>query len=105
MYRPTIHIIPSTHALSGKERISFHADSEAAKLDTEAHLRPNRHGEWRGARAPSSRPGGGGDDPVGGEGLPHQGQSQWGVSLVPPGMDERLADPRLMEAIRRQHGR
>ncbi len=31
------------------QRIPHHADSEMARLDAEAHLRPNRHGEWGGA--------------------------------------------------------
>ena len=105
-------------------------NSEAAKLDTEAHPRPNRgveRGGWnRGAERGVSGVWGGdwtGTLPLflplslrspftlpplplpQARTAPAEQQSQWGVSLAPPGTDEKLADPRLMAAIRRQHGR
>ncbi|GAX86484.1 hypothetical protein CEUSTIGMA_g13893.t1, partial [Chlamydomonas eustigma] len=76
---------------------SFDLTAQQVMIDMEAHLRPNRHGEWCGAHLNKE------------ELLPHQTRGpsgmQWGVALTPPGMDEKVADPRLMASIRRQHGR
>ena len=67
----------------GPGRLSNTADTWAAKLDTAAHLRPGRHGEWT---------------PNSGQG-PAEGY-RWGVSSTPPG--GQSMDPRMREIIRSQ---
>uniref|UniRef100_A0A7R9Z669 Protein kinase domain-containing protein n=1 Tax=Chlamydomonas euryale TaxID=1486919 RepID=A0A7R9Z669_9CHLO len=81
-------------SIIGLERIPHHADAEMASADAEAHLRPNRHGEWGGAFTLS------------GDMAAHAGP-MWGVSLTHCGAREAevAADPLLLEAVRRQHAR
>lgn len=59
------------------------ADSKQATLDSEQHLRPNRHGEWSQQPLPASNSArtGGRSEPGGGT---------WGVSLMPPGGCTRM---------------
>lgn len=86
--------LPCMAARTGYERIPFHADAAAAALEPEKHLVKGRHGEW----APSSL----------GEGHPKRPPvtaGTWGVTLLPPGMDEGTADKAYVDTIRMQHGR
>lgn len=62
------------------------ADTWNAKLDTAAHLKPGRMGEWTEHSGSGTQAG-----------------PRWGVSMTPPG-NEGL-DPKLQEVIRSQQRR
>ena len=70
----------------GQARLSNVADTWLAKLDTAAHLKPGRHGEWfqtiNSGTGPAAGP-------------------RWGVSMTPPGNADGI-DPKLQEIIRSQ---
>ena len=68
----------------GQARLSNVADTWRAKLDTAAHLKPGRHGEWsiNSGTGPAAGP-------------------RWGVSMTPPG-SEGLDPARLQDIIRSQ---
>ena len=68
----------------GQARLSNVADTWLAKLDTAAHLKPGRHGEWsiNSGSGPAAGP-------------------RWGVSMTPPG-DNKGLDSKLQEIIRSQ---
>lgn len=68
----------------GQARLSNVADTWMAKLDTAAHLKPGRHGEWsvHSGMGPAAGP-------------------RWGVSMTPPGISE-TSDPKLQQIIRSQ---
>lgn len=75
-------------------------DSKQAALDSEQHLRAGRHGEWAEAPMPGVRGGGG----SAGGALGGARSGTWGVSLMPPGMEES-DHPELAAVIRAQHKR
>ncbi|GMH34062.1 hypothetical protein BSKO_01896 [Bryopsis sp. KO-2023] len=64
------------------------ADWSKSFLDTEKHLYWGRHGEWTETSGLGPRPG-----------------PAWGVTSVPPGLDEKTLDPRLMKIIQSQQMR
>lgn len=72
-------------------------------MTPEQHLRAGRHQEWVPTSLAAAAAGGRQDKDK------QQGQAAssgcWGVSLVPPGMEEQEMSPGLMEAIRQQHAR
>ncbi|GFR43880.1 hypothetical protein Agub_g5009 [Astrephomene gubernaculifera] len=79
-------------SLIGYERIPYHADAAAAGLEPEKHLSAGRHGEWTQSSLALQRR--------------EQGAGTWGVTLVPPGMDEASAAGRAyMKVVRSQHAR
>ncbi|KXZ53096.1 hypothetical protein GPECTOR_8g87 [Gonium pectorale] len=86
---PGSHLDPSW---IGYERIPYHADSAAAKLEPEKHLWAGRHGEWTESSLAGQRR--------------EQSAGTWGVTLLPPGTEEDSAAGRtVMQAVRSQHAR
>lgn len=76
----------------GYERIPYHADAAAARLEPEKHLWAGRHGEWtESSLAAQPR---------------EQGAGTWGVTLLPPGLDGgTAAGQAYMNVLRSQHAR
>ncbi|GLC43103.1 hypothetical protein PLESTB_000862900 [Pleodorina starrii] len=79
-------------SIIGYERVPYHADAAAARLEPEKHLWAGRHGEWTQSSLAAQR-----REAAGGT---------WGVTLMPPGLDAGTpAGKAMLDAVRSQQGR
>lgn len=69
------------------ERLGNVADAMAGSLDPEKYLGPKRHGEWTATSGSGTREG-----------------PQWGVSVLPPGLEGKT-DPKMLKIIKEQQTR
>ncbi|GIL46871.1 hypothetical protein Vafri_3743 [Volvox africanus] len=79
-------------SIIGYERIPYHADAAAARLEPEKHLWAGRHGEWTQSSLAAQR-----RDAASGT---------WGVTLMPPGLDAGTpAGKAYIDVVRSQQAR
>ncbi|EFJ51093.1 hypothetical protein VOLCADRAFT_88384 [Volvox carteri f. nagariensis] len=79
-------------SIIGYERIPYHADAAAARLEPEKHLWAGRHGEWTQSSLAEQRR--------------EASTGTWGVTLMPPGLDAATpAGKAYIDVMRSQHAR
>ncbi|GLI58621.1 hypothetical protein VaNZ11_000356 [Volvox africanus] len=79
-------------SIIGYERIPYHADAAAARLEPEKHLWAGRHGEWTQSSLAAQRR--------------EAASGTWGVTLMPPGLDAGTpAGKAYIDVVRSQQAR
>ncbi|GIL70798.1 hypothetical protein Vretifemale_1498 [Volvox reticuliferus] len=79
-------------SIIGYERVPYHADAAAARLEPEKHLWAGRHGEWTQSSLAAQRR--------------EATSGTWGVTLMPPGLDEGTpAGKAYIDVMRSQQAR